>query len=113
MLIEKLEGLGNFRCVGNTDGIVSKYPKERHQDVRNAIKEWEALTGYETEETSYKAVYSRDVNNYIALKEEGDQQAKKLCDRLGAKTKGDLFRTWTTEEPEHNICTDSVLGIPW
>lgn len=110
MLIEKLENTGISVVSGNTDGIVSKYPKERHEDVRKAISEWESVTDFETEETAYSAVYSRDVNNYIAIKAEGGEpEAERLDDRLGAKTKGTYSERGLWKNPEHNICTDAVL----
>lgn len=110
MLIERLEGIGISVVSGNTDGIVSKYPKERHADVRKVISEWEAITGFETEETAYKAVFSRDVNNYIAVKEEGgSDDGRTLADRLGCKIKGTYSEPGLQKNPEHNICTDAVL----
>jgi len=115
MLIEALELIG-IECVsGNTDGVVSKYAKERHEDVRNMILMWEQHTGYKTEETRYKAVYSRDVNSYVAIKEEGDLESRFLDDRLGAKTKGafcergSALNSILSKNPETLICNDAVL----
>ena len=89
MLIEMLEDAGISVISGNTDGIVSKYHKDRHNDVRAIIAEWEKRTNFKTEETRYSAVYSRDVNSYVAIKtESGDAEARFLDERLGVKTKG-------------------------
>ena len=110
MLIEMLEGAGISVVSGNTDGIVSKYHKDRHADVRRIISKWEGICGLETEETAYKATYSRDVNSYIAVKADGgDPEAKRLDERLGCKTKGTYSTGGMQKNPEHNICTDAVL----
>jgi len=37
---------------------------------------WEKDTAFETEQTEYAALYSRDVNNYIALKPDGNVKVK-------------------------------------
>lgn len=116
MLIEALEGIGIEVISGNTDGIISKYHKSRHEDVRNMIAAWEAHTGYKTEETRYKAVYSRDVNSYVAIKEDGgDPEARFLDERLGAKTKGaycergSALNSILSKNPETLICSDAVV----
>jgi hypothetical protein len=40
------------------------------------ISWWEQLTGFETEETEYRAVYSRDVNSYVAITTDGKLKTK-------------------------------------
>jgi hypothetical protein len=124
MLIEMLEEAGISVISGNTDGIVSKYHKDRHNEVRAIIAEWEHRTNFKTEETRYKAVYSRDVNSYIAIKEDGgDPEARFLDEQLGCKTKGtysergSALNSILSKNPETLICTDAVLqylknGVP-
>lgn len=124
MLIEMLEEAGISVISGNTDGIVSKYHKDRHNEVRAIIAEWERRTNFKTEETRYKAVYSRDVNSYIAIKEDGgDPEARFLDEQLGCKTKGtysergSALNSILSKNPETLICTDAVLqylknGVP-
>lgn len=116
MLIEALEDAGIEVISANTDGIVSKYHKSRHDDVRAIIAAWETVTGYKTEESRYKAVYSRDVNSYIAVKMEGgDPEARFLDERLGCKTKGafsergSALNSVLSRNPENLICIDAVL----
>lgn len=118
MLIEQLEKSGIEVISGNTDGVVSYYHESRHNDVRQIIKLWEQKTGFETEETQYSAIYSRDVNNYIAIKKEGgESDAKYLDERLGCKTKGaysergSALNSILSKNPETLICTDSVLQM--
>ncbi len=67
MLIERLE-LNNFTVVSaNTDGIITKGLRNRIPEFEAIVKQWELETNFQTEETDYKAVYSRDINNYVAI----------------------------------------------
>jgi len=116
MLIEALEGAGIEVISGNTDGIISKYHKSRHDEVRAIIAAWEAHSNYKTEETRYKAVFSRDVNNYVAVKMEGgDPEARFTDEQLGCKTKGvycergSALNSILSKNPETLICSDAVL----
>lgn len=116
MLIEAIELIGVEVISGNTDGFISKYDKSRHKEVRDLIAAWEAHTGYKTEETRYKAVYSRDVNSYVAVKEEGgDPEARFLDEQLGCKTKGtycergSALNSILSKNPETLVCADAVL----
>lgn len=117
MLIEALELVG-IECIsGNTDGVISKYPAHRHQEVRALIEAWERYTGYKTEETRYKAVYSKDVNNYVAVKHESEAKptSKFLDEQLGCKTKGAYSERGSAQNsplsknPEALICVDAML----
>ena len=116
MLIEMLNDIKIDVVSGNTDGIISKYHKDRNDEVRAVIKNWENITNFKTEETRYSAVYSRDVNSYIAVKVEGgDPSSKFLDERLGCKTKGTFsergsaLNSILSKNPEHIVCVDAVL----
>lgn len=115
MLIEAIELAGVEVISGNTDGFISKYHKSRHEEVRSIIAAWEAQTNYKTEETRYKAVYSRDVNSYVAIKESGDPEARFLDEKLGAKTKGtycergSALNSILSKNPEALVCSDAVI----
>lgn len=118
MLIEMLEDAGIEVISGNTDGFISKYLKNRHEEVRSIISEWEKRTNFKTEETRYSAVYSRDVNSYVAIKtESGDAEARFLDERLGVKTKGaycergSALNSILSKNPETLICTDAVISF--
>jgi hypothetical protein len=76
MLIEALEHRGVKVVSANTDGIVIKCPRARYDSVTKLIHRWEKITNLETEETRYRSLYSRDVNNYIAIKENGSAKTK-------------------------------------
>lgn len=115
MLIERLEAIG-IECVsGNTDGVISKYNKSRRQEVRDVIAQWEKDTNFKTEETKLLGVYSRDVNNYIALKDYAEPEASYLDEQLGFKTKGtysergSALNSVLSKNPEALICNDAVL----
>lgn len=76
MLISRLEVQGIAVVSANTDGVVIKCPRHLH-GLRDAIvKQWEIDTDFETEANEYAALYSRDVNNYLALKPSGEFKAK-------------------------------------
>ena len=115
MLIEALELVGIEIVSGNTDGFIAKYHKSRHEDVRRMIAAWEAHTGYKTEETRYKAVYSRDVNSYVAVKGSGEPKSRFLDEQLGVKTKGaysergSALNSVLSRNPETLVCIDAVL----
>ncbi len=118
MLIEMLEEAGISVISGNTDGIVSKYHKDRHNEVRAIIAEWEQRTNFKTEETRYAAVYSRDVNSYVAVKTDGgDAEARFLDERLGVKTKGaycergSALNSILSKNPEALVCSDAVISF--
>lgn len=116
MLIEMMEEAGIEVISGNTDGIILKYNETRHSDVRAVVAAWEERTNFKTEETRYDAVYSRDVNSYIAVKSEGgDAEARFLDERLGCKTKGafsergSALNSILSKNPETLVCIDAVL----
>jgi hypothetical protein len=107
MLIERLELAGIPVVSANTDGMVIKCPKEREACMDEIIKRWETDTGFTTEEVLYKSLFSRDVNNYLAVKaqslwKEGDA----LDDRV--KTKGIFASPGLSKNPQNEIC---VLAI--
>lgn len=86
MLIEHLESEGIPVVSANTDGVVIRCPKAKYQRYEDIIKAWEFDTGLDTEATYYSAIYSRDVNNYIAIKTNGSVKLK------GAYTKPGLAK---------------------
>lgn len=99
MLIEALELCGIPVISANTDGIVIKCPRDRVDDLNLIVEKWEKRTGLKTEETRYKALYSRDVNNYIAIKEDGSTKAKGV---FGPPT--------LAKNPQNPICNDAVIA---
>lgn len=76
MLIERLEAKGIKVVSANTDGIVSYFPKHLEDDYEQVCWDWMLDTSYELEFTDYSALYSRDVNSYIAVKPDGSVKGK-------------------------------------
>lgn len=76
MLIEALEAAGIPVVSANTDGIVIRCPRAQAWEMEAIVWRWEQATGFGTEETEYAALYSRDVNNYIAVKPSGSVKLK-------------------------------------
>lgn len=103
MAIEALE-LSSIPVVSaNTDGIVVACPRHRYDDMCALFKAWEQHTGLETEETEYRALYSRDVNNYIAIKPDGKTKTKGVyCER------GSAHNSVLSKNPEVLICSDAA-----
>ena len=100
MLIEALEMAGIRVVSANTDGIVLKFARARLGDVRSIIAHWMSATGFEMEETFYRALISRDVNNYIAIKAGG-----------GTKGKGEFAEVTIAKNPQNAICVDAVKAF--
>jgi DNA polymerase elongation subunit (family B) len=76
MLIEVLEE-NNIQVVSaNTDGIVTKYRAEDSDLVQKLLGEWTLKTTYNFEQTDYRIIASRDVNNYLAVKTDGKTKGK-------------------------------------
>lgn len=76
MLIEHLESVGIPVVSANTDGIVTRPRAAGSETLEHVIAFWEAVTGYRTEQTEYRGLYSRDVNSYFAIKLDGSVKAK-------------------------------------
>ena len=102
MLIERMELAGIPVVSANTDGIVLKCPRSHEWVADDIIAWWEQTTGFSTEETRYKALYSRDVNNYIAI---GEDDSVKLKGAF-APPMGGL--SWPN--PTAEICTDALVA---
>lgn len=98
MLIERIELAGIEVVSANTDGIVIKCPRSRESELNIIVKQWEKDTKFNTEETRYASLHSRDVNNYIAVYED-----KSDCKTKGAFSLAGLFKNPTCE-----ICIDAV-----
>lgn len=106
MLIERIELAGIHVVSANTDGICIKCPRSRRAELDAIVRQWEQDTGFETEETIYRALYSRDVNNYIAVKEDGKTKTKGAYANPWASTKNLAERLF--KNPTSTICVEAV-----
>lgn len=112
MLIERLELAGIKVVSGNTDGIVTYSNIEQQDLLKSIVKQWELDCNYTTEWTNYHALYSANVNNYIAVKSDETCQEIK-----GSKRKGIFADHWFTDEnnfkmkntPSFLICRNAVV----
>ncbi len=127
MMIERLEMAGIHVVSANTDGIVIKCRRDMIHILNAVVAEWERDTSYQTEETRYLALYAKDVNNYIAIKEKFDKVTKQWMGVPdGTKLKGAYANPWGSSEnlamrlhknPTTTICIEAVeafllKGIP-
>jgi len=101
MLAERFELAGIEVTSINTDGIVVKCLRSKEQQFKAIVTQWEADTGFGTEEVRYKATYSRDINNYIAVYE--TPQKGKLF-----KTKGAYAPTSPKKNAVTEVCVDAA-----
>ncbi|NCB13044.1 MAG: hypothetical protein EOM78_15595, partial [Erysipelotrichia bacterium] len=73
MLAEKLMQIDSVSLIqANTDGLtfqIAKKDKSKYKEISN---KWQDFTGLELEEIIYEKLWIRDVNNYVALKENGE-----------------------------------------
>jgi hypothetical protein len=76
MLIEELELNGIQVVSANTDGIVTYYHESQIPALQDILFNWEITTSYTLEQTDYREIASRDVNNYIAVKLDGKTKCK-------------------------------------
>jgi hypothetical protein len=127
MLIERLEYAGIHVVSGNTDGIVIKCPRHMQHVMDEVVAQWEQDTGFPTEETRYMALYSKDVNNYLAVKQTFDEERKVWIEKPdGTKGKGAYTNPWAStknmaerlhKNPTATICVEAVCdylskGVP-
>jgi hypothetical protein len=99
MLIELLELRGIPVLSANTDGIVVKCPHDTRELFNKAVALWETVSRLETEEAEYAALYSRDVNNYIAVKPDGKVKRKGVFGEAGLR-----------KNPQNEICNDALVA---
>lgn len=121
LLIERLELAGIHVISANTDGIVVKPHRSQVDTMQAIVKQWERDTQFEMEESRYLALYSRDVNNYIAIKKKFDKKNKVWLEEAdGTKTKGAYANPWNSDEdksmwlhknPTNTICVEAVEAL--
>lgn len=97
MLIEALEMQGIEVVSANTDGIVSLIHNKNLYDIE--CEKWQTITGFNLEFARYKGLYSRDVNNYVAVKHEG-----------GVKGKGLFTLNQLSKNPHADIAVKAVMA---
>lgn len=101
-LIERFE-LANIHVISaNTDGVVCKYRPRQREQLLKITQKWEQETRYVLEESRYRILASRDVNNYVAVFENGKVKGK------GYYTdQNDHYNQFRTN-PNMNICKHAI-----
>ena len=76
-LAEHLMQIQGLRLIQvNTDGLTVRVPRVNKNQVDQARLFWESMTKLNLEEAIYKTMMIRDVNNYIAVYENGNVKRK-------------------------------------
>ncbi len=77
MLAESLMRIPDLELIQiNTDGLTVYLPRSRVETLQAVRRGWEENTGLTLEDVTYKAMMIRDVNNYIAVKDDGSVKRK-------------------------------------
>lgn len=97
MLIERFELAGGRVVSANTDGVVVLYKKDVEQKIAAVAWDWMLDTSFQLEESRYRALASRDVNNYVAIKLDGS-----------VKCKGVFAAGGLAKNPDREIIYDAV-----
>lgn len=107
MLAERAELAGIPVVSGNTDGVLFNCPRKRESVLDEMLQQWEAETGFTVERTKYKSIYNRDVNCYMAIKEDGKAKRKggNVVNAWGDKDQRGILST----NRQMSVCSDAVL----
>jgi hypothetical protein len=76
MLVERLVRKGASLLQVNTDGVTILYNYLLQDEIMKICKEWEEITKLQLEYANYSSMIIRDVNNYIAVGEDGKIKEK-------------------------------------
>lgn len=114
MLIEECELNGWQVVSANTDGFVTRVPRADRGRFRSIIFDWECATGLNMEETFYKSLHSRNVNNYVAFKYEAHKPEKidvKRKGKFAPSGRGIPAAYGLKKTPDMEICYDAVVAF--
>lgn len=100
MLIELMESSGIQVISANTDGIVLLVPHERSWLAKANVEWWERATGLTMEESLYRSIHQRDVNNYVAITMSGKAKRKGVFAKAGLNE---------NKHPDKTICAEAVV----
>ncbi len=100
MLIEALELAGIAVVSANTDGVIVKCSHKLKASRDHIIEQWELTTGLAMERTGCRGIYSKDVNNYLMLFQDGSIKAKGIYAAHTLK-----------KNPTSEICLDALTAF--
>lgn len=109
MLVEALELAGINVVSGNTDGIMIKCPRHLMTTLEEIVQWWQRETGLELETKKYKSLYSRDINNYIAIPEKGAVKMKGAYSNPWSAQSDDPAEKRLHKNPVTTICVEAVV----
>jgi hypothetical protein len=102
MLAERFEICGIKVLSANTDGLIIR-PHRKDLETRALLmNQWQKETGLELDRTEYARVYQRDINNYFAIKTDGEVKRKGEYSTAGLVEK---------KNPDVEICADAVADF--
>lgn len=100
MLIEMLVDKGISVVSANTDGIVVYCDVKDMDIVQEVREEWMLRASIKLDKTDYSCIAARDVNNYLAIKKNGD-----------IKRKGVFAIGGLSKNLDRNICYTAVVNL--
>lgn len=117
MLIEEFCERGWQVLSANTDGIVTRVPKNELGMFRSIIFDWEVETGLNMEGTAYRSIHSRSVNDYMAFKKVQDKKGN-FTGAIEVKRKGQFAPSGRgvpaalglKKTPNAEICYDAAVA---
>lgn len=74
-LIDKLEDIGQL-IQSNTDGILFKINQSDFKEFKKRCESWSKRVRLDLDYDIYTEIYQKDVNNYLAIKEDGSVKCK-------------------------------------
>ncbi len=99
MLIEMITTAGGNVKSANTDGIVILCKRHNVEAIRDTVSLFELNTIFTMEYTEYRALYSINVNNYLAVKPDGK-----------VKGKGQFASNSLAKNPTNAICVQAAIA---
>jgi hypothetical protein len=109
MAIEEVEAAGIEVVSANTDGFTSMVPHDQREQFNAIMSDWEERTNFETEEVAYRSMHNRDVNNYIAIKDDGSHKGKGVFANPWSASPPD-YRGQLSKNPQTTICIEAVVA---
>lgn len=112
--LERLKGVTVTSA--NTDGVMVTYSPAMRESVLKVFEANAKRTGFEYEETPYRKVAMKDVNNYIAIPAErqavaiGPKGISDLPHKMDAKTKGLYAESGLMKNPTMQVCSDAAVA---
>ena len=77
MLAERLKKIPDLQLIQvNTDGVTAKFPEQYETLADEICQKWQEDVKLELEKASYSMMCIRDVNNYIAVYDNGKLKRK-------------------------------------